>query len=330
MTSKVLIWTAAGLACLAGCSPPPTPVSIDEERLLAAQAAEPPVVARLPALRFPDAGRDSLPALPAEDLVQADARALAEASAQRVRENQERVFERLRGRLIQVYTQSLGSALAADRRERESAYAAQVDQVYLEIRRLIDEAALELGPWRARIAWLAGFPDPDPLNRRAPRGGFLQKQDMEEAAELRRRIDERDLRLSREIQTLLDGLTARQKADEDALSDAEADVRRRAELQADQEARALAQRATRDLQVELIAAARQAPAVPGVSVEGAGIPSLPARQERLPQREVWPLRERVRGLVTIFIRERGYTLTRPAPGVVDKTDELLDWQSRQP
>lgn len=314
------------LACapfLAGCGEPDE-VWIDTSQALVPEP--PPLAATAPALPAIPGARNELPPIEKQSLVASDVRSLTRAALEKARASQENLFQELRDRLAETYRAELEGVRQQTIIEVIKQYDEDLTKAFEDIRARFEAHALEIGPLVHRLSWLAGFPDPDPRNRRNPRGTYIEKKEAEEAAKIRPEIDRLRAEYRAEVEEILSRLALDLRADLESLAEEAGDKDREALLRAEREAREQASVGLARLEESAFDARKVLEAVPGVVVEREPVPAKPAEVWRAQNRDLYPQEERLKSEALIFARSRGWRLSTMKRGVPDRTQEFLEWR----
>lgn len=312
------------LLIAAGCTSEPPAVSVDLDAVARALESQPASVT-VPGESGYGPAADTLEGSPEKRVLTGDAADVAQQSLADIKESQEEAFGQLKARLIRIYSGELAVQEEALREAMLERYRAGLDEDFLLLRSKFEDLALAVGPKWRRIAWLAGFPDPDPHSTRVPLpGDFITERRYEMAKELREEINALEEEFGLEAEEILEDARLGLRAD---IADLEMDIamrRQEAEAEADLQAREAAIRAfdavdvrTLDLNRTLDAvqeagiALPPAPPFPGLTL------TEPARDDRLEQ-------IRLREQAEVFAQINGWVLSDEGE---DKTGEFLLWRA---
>jgi hypothetical protein len=222
--------------------------------------------------------------------------------------------------LTTIYTAEAESAIRALWAAHEANTAADFDAVYERIRELFEAQAPEAGRDWARLAFLAGFPEP--VRPRAWAGGTgMLEREMAEAAGLRQKIESDQSVFRRQVLALLEDARQRRRSSGTAVAVEAERLRAKAAERSLHESAGLAE-GVLTLTGRFTGGLATLPAAPGASVRAAGIttgggPWPPAR------RAGWPQRARESRAAALYLALLG----RPAGGrdAEDLTEEFRAW-----
>lgn len=325
---------ALGLAGVAGCNflaePSVTSVSIDVDRVMAAEPRWRPNVPAMPSPPPAIAGRTiTTPGLPQREITpQTKA---VEAVREEIRRQQEATRRRLERQIRALYETEIRAKEAELRRALAATEATQQETLSRAIRTLFEAYANERAPLLARLSVLAGFPDPNPNSEPPPpTTGAVTRQKFEEAERIRRQMSLLQAKFLADVQELVNETDL-------SLSDARLrllrdleEFRTELDLRAEREARRLVTDAAREMQLELTRLGRLT--VPGTPSESLTIPPSPALTP-IPQVTYDPKlfgeaarREPVMAELHIWLGLQRYRLDSKGP---DRTDEFIAWRRQQ-
>lgn len=304
-------------------------INLDQALKQAEADQPPPLAARTPALPGLEGENSEIPAVPRQIVLGDDMEALTKEALDKVRANQQRLYAQIRERLLEGYEAELAAAMAERREEVLGSYQTDLDQAFEDIRRRFEASAMEAGPLVFRLSWLAGFPDPDPSNRRAPRGNAVEQAMGEEAAEIRPKLAAIRRAYHEAIAAILERIKYDSRADYEALDDVEASEKDRLAARADLEAREAAATALASLVDSAFDAQRTLEGVPAAAVQRTAAPSLPAGSMSPKAREVFPLRDRIMSEARAFAGARGAVLSLDSRGAKDATQEFMEWRNNK-
>lgn len=314
---------------LAGCAPAPKPVTVDESAILAAERLGRAAPVTLPKPPGPVASTQTVvPGRPARALRDPsntgglDIRGL-------ILQEQERAYQALLRRLRGYYDQE------AERFEKEQLRA--LDQESRKaygvagelIRAAFEDYASDRAPQVARLALLAGWPDPDPKSTTSTEDlRPLAKQRLEEMEAIRKSLTALEAQFDRQVSAIL-------AAVEDQTGVEAAAIRLKIELQradmdrrANTEAQSQVRRQVSDLGLRLIAPAPVAVAgSPPHRKVVAGMPSPKPGPEIVSTGVLSTLDDRRRILqqeLSIWAGIHRYAIV--SEGAPDATQEFIRWR----
>lgn len=319
------------VAFLAGCGAGPKPlVYVD---VAAAQSA--PFVAmpqpKAPTVPAISPGKSfSLPAQSATRIAGQHVNA-NETADRLLQENRRRALVSLENQLREVYL----SEAARRQTERLAALAPARDKAASDARTKFLAEFLQYAKTRsplvARLALIAGLPDPDPKSRQAPGGrSALADQWVREAKDIRERLAAMDREFEAKAGSIYRDLGAGYDAElTRLLAQAQQD-----RLNAMERARSDAQKQIRSIEASLdqgLAAEGDTilPAQPKETYQGALKPfgDIPRAEARPAENDP----EAIRNELQIWLAINGYRLATSRSGVPDRTQDFLEWRnSRHP
>ncbi len=330
-TSPSIPVVLAALA-LTGCAAPPEErVSVDLPRLARALRTPPAPGPALPRPPAPlPAETRTLPALPARTL-RTPKGLTPEGIRARLAAQNEGARAALAERLKEVYAAEVRRAEFARLREIEDARLAGAADVVARVRARFDAYNAERAPLAARLAFLAGYPEPGPVLSPAV---FPDSKEAErrtaEARALRDRIAALDAAFDAAVKSERDAADAALAARLAALTEDLRRLRTDLEGRAEREARAGIRRLNRSLALRL-AGDRPIvlPAVPARTLDLPAtsplpeVPSVPAT----PPADPTP---RLRAELRIWSGLRRVRVVPAGPGVRDATPEFERWRNPLP
>lgn len=261
---------------------------------------------------------------------------VTEDAAQQIRlaiaqiiQDQQALFEDLRKRLFDQLAAEIRVEGNAKRDAIIAAYQEQVAAGLERLSQMLAEHAEVVGPKWHRLAWLVGFPDPDPNSRRRAReGDFIAEQRLEEAKKLREEIKlaqaDFDARSESILKDLRDGL----RIDEAVLADDVAAQIEAARVEADRQAQEAAVAAVKDVEASALNLDERVEAVPGKTSTTPGIAGAPAQKWTNPAASLAD-RERLQALARIYAASNGWKLADKPAGATNKTKEFNDWLKKR-
>jgi hypothetical protein len=259
-----------GLVLLAGCRKPASePVSVDLNAILRKEPAAKLLTVDIPKPPGPQQGISVVQEGRPQVVLNDPAAGRAAEVRQMLRAQQEVERERLETRLRDFYRGAARQFQLEQERTQSEAERRQYERANDLIREEFERLAAERAPLLARLAVLAGFPDPNPRSvpPETPLGNVSQQR-FDEAKKLREELRRLDASFDELVETILGAVE-----DVSALDRAATRVKielYKAELdrRAEREAREEVQQAVRTLQLRLADSAKIVlPAVPERRVE---------------------------------------------------------------
>lgn len=322
----------AALLCGLGCqSPAPKRVYVDFEAVLASYKASP-----LPSKPLPKppgglpAKTVSVPAVPAKSIVVQGA--TTTRAREILEENRRLAVRELTRLLAQRYVREVERA-GAERIKglepgRATAYQQATEAVWQEFLRYAEARGEKV----ARLTSIVGFPDPNPqsLPPRTPVPSFVQK-DLDEAARLRREIQEMDLAYEQKIGEILAQVGKQYDVN---LTEARVEIEKdraaamqRAESEAVQEAsrtyRSLAPLLMGSQKMELAGQPAQSVTLPAIPAPAAP-PQIRERALTLEER-----RRILKSQLDIWLALNHYELADNASGGDNVTTDFVAWRQER-
>ena len=321
----------SGLAALAicfvgvlGCGPNPELVYID---LAAAADAE------LEPIQFVRLGGEDLTGaeLSIDDLDSGrlfigSAENRAALAMQAYVDNQERAYLQALERLEGTYLREVESYDAEQRKSILEEHDKRVETTFLVLREEFEVYADHVGEMWQELAWLAGFPDPDPDSRRVPQvGNELANRRFERAKEIRAQLAQANSDHRDSVRATLAALDAVLGEDMDQLK-LELDVKRRAAIdRAEEAARTAAQAELEDVQRSALDPEAVLVAVDGVIATVDGVSGSLEQWNASPYRR--QTEQEMARHAEAFARLRGYVLSDD-PGEEDVTEDFVSWRKQ--
>jgi hypothetical protein len=266
----------------------------------------------------------------------AERQIVTEDAAQQVRlaiakiiEDQQELFADLRKRL---YDQLAAEIRVEGNAKRDAMIAAYQEQVAIgldKLSQMLADHAKIVGPKWHRLAWLSGFPDPDPLSRRRAReGDFIAEQRLAEAKRLREEIKLLQADFDARSKSILDDLRDGLRVDEAVLADDIAEQIEAAKTEADRQAQEAAVAAVKDVEQSALDLDNRVEAVPGKTSTTPAISGAPAERWTNPAAS-FADRERLQALARVFAAAHGWKLAEKPAGATDRTKEFNDWLKKR-
>jgi hypothetical protein len=204
------------------------------------------------------------------------------AVRQMIVESQEQAQAELEARLKSVYQAQVARFNLEQERQRKDTAQKAVDAASEQIRAEFVAYAGVRGPVFTQLALLAGFPDPNPGN--APPAKPLPPvlaQRFQEAAELRKQLDQIDADFKVKVAKIVTAVSAEYGLDETQMMRRVSIFKDELDRRAEQEAQQQVRKNLRDLQLELVQTRKlSVPGSPANSI------SLPAEEPFAPVPEV--------------------------------------------
>ncbi|MCU0315047.1 MAG: hypothetical protein MUC92_00480 [Fimbriimonadaceae bacterium] len=271
----------------------------------------------------------TLPSLPSEVITPRGFQAEAAAAAALRRRIRDQAFERVRFDLVQRANREVSAEAREKLQALTERFESQTKEILEELRLIFESHARQVGPKRVTLAFLVGFPDPDPGSERQARGKEPEEiRRLREAqqvrseiaqleAEYRRSTDDALARLYREFR---EGIAKLDQENREELG------RRTAE--SEQQAREIVRDSVPKVQETMLDAPKQ---LPPVSNREVGISSAPsARRQATPIQPASPARytdeRRWEDQKETFLQSRNYRLAQPGEKGKDVTEEFLKWR----
>ncbi|MBX3111235.1 MAG: hypothetical protein KF857_04435 [Fimbriimonadaceae bacterium] len=315
-----LLAVAAAGAAVAGCAPALEAVRLDMPAT--------PALAR-PATGTPSVGRTisgahvKVPAAePRSVASDVDAVRVADALAD-LRESQRLELENLAARLYEKDLESLRASRADELMAVNAEYSKEREKLWDELAAAFYAQADAMGRDRIRLAWLVGFPDPDPNSRRKPRrNDLVGKKELEQAALVRKSIVKREDEFWARVELLSSPVRSAyvDKLRKIAAKYMAADERAKEDAKA--KAADILSGATSDIET------------PGVEF-GVFVPATGAQEVTLAPMGVSALPKETKSVETVrsprvevFLKLKNYRLAQPGEKARDVTEEFARW-SRQ-
>lgn len=277
-----------------------------------------------------------LGALPQGKIDSLDARSILTDSAsemsqfaeQTIRRSQEKMYQEIRLRLMDAYRADLTLTLDKERQKLEAQFAKDLDSVHADMERRFNALAAKLGPKWNKIAWLVGFPDPDPNSKRKARAGdFDAERRLKLAAELRAEIKLLNEQFTAERVAAFESVIDSYRVDFESLEQAESDSIAASERKAESDARAAAIKNIRSFAGMVFDTDRLVQEVQGavVSAQPRGAASKTLNST---PKTIWSKEDMMKDLALTFARSHGWRLAPAGPGVMNKTEDFCEWRKK--
>jgi len=311
-----------------GCSPDPELVFIDRSRFAVVDLGAALRSDTLSAAPIPG-GTYTVPPLAGKTLYIASVRERFDDAMQEVQRDQEALMAQMFEALRKLYLAELDTL---ETRERDAILAragAELDEAYAALRAIFERYADPIGKKWVRLAFLVGFPDPDPNSRRGPRTDDKEKVAVfEEAKRLRGEIKQLGEDYRKEVSAKILTISSSHERELAALA-AQYELRRverTAEAQA--EAKEIALRAISQLQGFVLDPSQVLPAEPGSAIQ---VPAATVRLNRLnpsPAETAFGHKERLDDQIKIFLDTKRYTLSATPAKARNVTEEFAQWRKQ--
>lgn len=247
---------------------------------------------------------------------------------QTIRRSQEKMYQEIRLRLMEAYRAELTLTLDKKRQELEAEFAKDLDAVHAEMERRFNALADKLGPKWSKIAWLVGFPDPDPNSKRRARAGdFDAERRLILAAELRAEIKALNEAFTAERVAAFETVVDSYRADFDSLDQAENDALEASERKAESDARAAAIKNIRSFAGMVFDTDKLVAEVKGAVVSSPGR-TVPGKTLSSNSKTIWSVNDMMKDLALTYARSHGWRLAPAGPGVMDKTEDFCEWRKK--
>lgn len=273
--SRPLLLLAALGILLGACARPNTPVSVDLDRVLAAEPAATKIEVAIPSPPPPQPGvKVTQPGLPPET-VPDPSTVGAESVRDLIRRQQHEARVQLEERLRQTYQTEVRQFQLAQERAQAQAELAQYAQANATIRQEFEAYGRKRGPLLADLTVLVGFPDPNPKSMppSTPMGNVTRQQ-FDKAKALREQIHQLDADFDARVRAILGDVVAATEQERAALADRVKLFEDQMNQRAAAEASAQVREAVRSLHLQL--ARRTDVTVPAVSPRSVELPAQPA------------------------------------------------------
>jgi hypothetical protein len=248
-----------------------------------------------------------------------------------LQENRAALTQDIRAHLAATYTAHIQHQIEAERATIPEQMRPRYDENQSKIDLMFQDYAHRRGPLIARLALLAGYPDPDPQSQRKPPPNVPAiYRRYTEAASLRKQISQMDQEYTSQVAGMYAGLAAQEQSSY-AKIDAE---RKRLLLEAEQQAMTKAAQEVHQKQAPLQSALKNKavvsfPAEPGVAVTVQGAAKPPAAptvqvpgQSEMTQR----LREAEASDLKVWAALNRYVISSDRRGARDATAEFIRWR----
>jgi hypothetical protein len=246
-----------------------------------------------------------------------------------IEERRRKTLDSIRERLIYSYRQDLERLEDERIQELLGFYYEELDTALSEILSMMEEHGDKVGPLRHRIAWLVGYPDPDPGSRRRPPDGDFEAQvRFDEAARLRAKLSELDDEFRRRADELLASAKDNLRLDLADWGFERAELEVDLIARAEEDALAAVDKAFANTQRSALDPDRLLPSADGASVvveETSGIDSLRLTPPE-PAIEADRARMRLEEQAKVFADSNGWSLTSYPDKGRDRTEEFLKWR----
>lgn len=311
-----------------GCSPNPELVFIDRSRFIPVNldpATQGPLVDR----ETVKGDSFTIPSLAQRTLYVDEVRERFDRAMAEVEVNQQELMRQMFEALRKVYLADLATMEGDDRRKAEAEYEANVGAVYGQVRAIFLKYADTVGMKWYRLAFLVGFPDPDPRSRRVARSDDKEQQAVyEEAKKLRAEISDLGATFHNEVESLLLGASQELSINLKELRD-QYDIQRLArEAEAEAEAREIALRAVSRLQDFVLDPTQSLPSQPGANITIPTVQNPIRRLSSAPVETAFGYRERLDEQIKIFLDTKRYRPATSNKGVRDVTEEFAAWRKK--
>ncbi len=327
MKSKIGI-TILVLYGVGGCSPDPELVYIDRSRFAVVDMSQTRPQGTLIAERVPG-GIFAVPSLTGKTLYVESVQARFEEAMKQVETDQQALMTQMFDALRKLYLGELETLEGRDREKIEERADAELDQAYADVRSIFLKYADPIGKKWVRIAWLVGFPDPDPKSRRGPRTDDKEKvATFDEAKKLREEIKQLGDEYRKEVAAKILVISASHEAELTQLA-SEYEIRRGERIaEAQAEAKEIALRAIAQLQGFVLDPTQVLPPQPGASVQVPAAAAVFKRLSPVPAEAAFGHQKRLDDQIQIFLDTKRYTLSRTTANARNVTEEFAKWRSQ--
>jgi hypothetical protein len=267
--------------------------------------------------------------LPEELIERDDAVVSADDLLYEAEQRQFTTFVQIRDRLVRAYQADLDATEYERVQEMLEAFQTEADEKLEEVWQLMQTNAIVVGPLRHRLAWLVGFPDPDPESRRTARAGDIDAQARyAEAAELRTKIAEATAAFKAESERLMAEARDNLRFDLEDWAIERAEIEDEMLANAERKAQEDVERAFAEIENSALDPARVLPAAEGAEVTIPASSGLPIARRQVSGKDGQPAESRLKEQAKIFTDSHGWVLTSYPDKGRDVTEEFLNWRRR--